>query len=436
MHELAEELNRLIQNEPIVYDLLSEKAKRFYFPKGILAQAAEAALKGGKRNATLGVSTFLGEPMYLQAAQKYFSNLAPKDLYFYAAVAGRPKLRQLWQKKMQQDNPSLSNPSLPFLTSGITQSVALAGQMFLNPGDEVICPHLFWENYSLIFETDLGASLKLFALFQIQTQNGMESYAGFNLAGLKERLQLCSKKVFLIFNFPNNPTGYSLTQTEQDALVFLLKEFAEKGLKIAVLCDDAYYGLFYEQNLAKESLFARIAKLHPNLLAIKADGATKEMFMWGFRIGFLTFGYPAKNPESLYFALEKKLSGLVRTQLSNPSHPGQSVLEKILEQDSFAQDYQHWFQILKSRAKKAQSLLKNPNYKKYFEVYPFNSGYFLCLKINNNQAFLLRQKLLENHAIGTIAFSASDLRIAFSSVEEEDLEGLFDNIYQACIELS
>ena len=39
-----------------------------------------------------------------------------------------------------------------------------------------------------------------------------------------------------------------------------------------------------------ESLFGLLAGRHPNLLAVKLDGATKELFVWGLRCGFITFG--------------------------------------------------------------------------------------------------------------------------------------------------
>ena len=38
-----------------------------------------------------------------------------------------------------------------------------------------------------------------------------------------------------------------------------------------------------------ESLFGKFANLHPRILWIKLDGATKEEFVWGFRTGFITF---------------------------------------------------------------------------------------------------------------------------------------------------
>ena len=63
---------------------------------------------------------------------------------------------------------------------------------------------------------------------------------------------------------------------------------AEAGCNVVAIADDAYFGLFYEDSL-KESLFGKLANLHPRILAIKLDGATKEEFVWGFRTGFITF---------------------------------------------------------------------------------------------------------------------------------------------------
>ena len=59
--------------------------------------------------------------------------------------------------------------------------------------------------------------------------------------------------------------------------------------------DDAYFGLFYEETALKESIFTRLMDRHSNLLAVKLDGATKENFVWGLRVGFVTYGCPVKG---------------------------------------------------------------------------------------------------------------------------------------------
>jgi len=48
----------------------------------------------------------------------------------------------------------------------------------------------------------------------------------------------------------------------------------------------------------------------------------------------------------------------------------------------------------------------------------------------------LRKHLLSKYGIGVIALGGSDLRIAFSCVEEKDIQELFDTIYEGVKDLS
>ena len=110
---------------------------------------------------------------------------------------------------------------------------------------------------------------------------------------------------------------HSTEVAEGDAIVAAIKEVAESGCNIVAITDDAYFGLFYEDSL-KESLFGKLANLHPRILAVKLDGATKEEFVWGFRTGFITFadGNEYENTPVMT-ALEKKTMGIIRARISN-----------------------------------------------------------------------------------------------------------------------
>ncbi|MNJ41932.1 hypothetical protein D3C77_368770 [compost metagenome] len=59
----------------------------------------------------------------------------------------------------------------------------------------------------------------------------------------------------------------------------------------------------------------------------------------------------------------------------------------------------------------------------------------MCLKLNNVLAESLRQHLLHEYGVGTIALGDHDLRVAFSCIAEENLEELFDIIYKAVLDL-
>ena len=67
------------------------------------------------------------------------------------------------------------------------------------------------------------------------------------------------------------------TKAEADQLVALLLETANDGRNLIVVTDDAYFGLFYDDEVLQESLFARLAGIHDRILAVKVDGPTKEL---------------------------------------------------------------------------------------------------------------------------------------------------------------
>ena len=168
------------------------------------------------------------------------------------------------------------------MTGGVTHALSLVGDLFVNKGDMVLLPDKFWENYELMFGVRLQAQLGVYPFFNVS--------GGFNVEALRQALATRrSWKTLLILNFPNNPTGYSITKSEAEQVRSVLLEAADEGRNLIVVCDDAYFGLFYRDDVLQESLFARLAGCHERILAIKVDGPTKEEFVWGLRTGMLTF---------------------------------------------------------------------------------------------------------------------------------------------------
>ena len=429
MNEIAQDLNRQIQQKnPYIYELLSQLGRDLYFPKGILTQSAEAKQKAYRFNATIGIATEHDQPMFLPLIQKTLTNYDPKDLYPYAPIAGKPELRQLWREKMIKESPSLKDKpfSNPIVTSALTHGLSIIADLFVNENDPLILPDKLWGNYNLIFGVRRGANKITFPFY---TEGG-----AFNTLGMKEALlsQKDHGKAILLLNFPNNPTGYTPNEQEATEIIEALREVALQGMNLAVVIDDAYFGLFYENSI-KESLFARITNLHPRILVIKVDGATKEDFVWGLRVGFITYGceYPV-----VLNALEQKTLGIIRGTISSASHPAQTFVLNALKSKDFQTQKQEKFEILKKRACKVKQILEHGAYTDAWDFYPFNSGYFMCLKLKKVKADALRVHLLEQYGVGVIALGERDVRVAFSCVEEQDLEQLFDLIYHGVQDLS
>lgn len=424
MNQLAKELNDALDG-CVVGKLLSDFGRRMYFPNGIIAQSAEAGEKAKNFNATIGMATNNGKPIILSPIQAEFPNLSPAEAVAYAPTAGVMALRKAWQEAMLRKNPSLNalSMSLPAVVPGLTPGVCFSLELFLDRDQALVCPDMFWENYRLIVEDRLGSSLALFNTF---TDAG-----GFDCQAFERALKanVYKGRVCFILNFPNNPSGYSPTKAEAKEILRILVDLANQGIAVCAICDDAYYGLFYEDDVERESLFAKLAGASANILAVKLDGPTKEDFVWGFRSGFLTFGSKDLGPAH-YEALQKKLMGTIRSSASSSSMPSQSVLLKAMRAEGYEEEKADKRALMLARyraARAALAKLSSPRLK----VMPFNSGYFMCFKTVGIDAEKLRQRLIAEYGVGTIALDASCLRVAFSSVETEKLEELYTDIYKA-----
>ncbi len=423
----AKELNDIIRgSSPTVYNLLSGKGKAIYFPrKGILAQGMAA--KDKEINATIGTAyEDDGKPLVLPSMAGRIT-LDSKDVFPYAGSEGLKAIREKWQELMRQKNPGLGAKeiSLPVVTCGVTNGLSIIGYMFADEVDKVTVADLYWENYDLVFTNAYGAKLKFFNLFKDEKFD-IESFG-------KTVNESSSGKKIILLNFPNNPSGYTPTEEAADGIVQVLKEAAEKGNKLAVILDDSYFGLVFEEEITTESLFARLADLHENLLAIKADGLTKEEYAWGLRIGFITYGIKNGN-KALYQALEEKTAGAVRGNISNSPHLSQSLFINASKADTYRQEKQRNKEKIRERYLKVKEILgAHPEFKEYFEALPFNSGYFMCVKIKGRSVEKVWQTLLDKYSTGVICYSEKDLlRIAFASTPTQKLEKLFSNILNAC----
>jgi aspartate/methionine/tyrosine aminotransferase len=436
MNALAEELNRALAGSA-AERLLSDLGRRMYFPKGIVSQSAEADQKAHRFNATIGMAFEGGEPMILDSIRAGLPTLSPREAVAYAPTAGVAALRARWRAELDRKNPSLRGVacSLPVVVPGLTAAVSILADLFLDEGDEVVLPELSWPNYRLIFEERKAARCVTYPTFAATATAG----GGFNVAGLESTLRASAAraaeagrdaKAVCVLNFPNNPTGYTPTLGEAEAIVAALVRVASEGVALLVVVDDAYFGLQYEAGLLTESIFALLAAAHPNLLAVKADGPTKEDYVWGFRLGFLTFASSGLE-EAGREALVKKLMGLVRSSVSNSSAPAQHLMLKSLDYPGAEAQKGRLRGLLQARYTRARDCLASKPFPPCLVPLPFNSGYFLSIECLGLSAEALRKELLGGKGIGTVSIQDRWLRVAFSSVEAGDVEELFAEIAES-----
>jgi aspartate/methionine/tyrosine aminotransferase len=415
---------------PEILAMLSSMGRRLYFPKGILSQSAEAKQKAKRFNATIGIATEGDGPMHLASAAKHLVDIDPAEAFPYAPPAGQLALRERWRDKQLAENPSLSGKrvSLPVVTSAITHGLSLVADLFVDPGDRMLLPDKLWGNYRLTYEVQHGAKIATYPFF---------AEGGFNTEGFARALAENAAgrdKLIVLLNFPNNPTGYMPTLAEGEALVAALIAQAEAGTRLVAVFDDAYFGLFYHLGAPSmtESLFAMAANQHPNLLAVKLDGATKELFVWGLRCGFITLGPGrAASADEACDVLDAKLRGAIRGGISNIPQLSQSIVRKVLESPTIDAERAQKLETLRARAEKVYEVANAPRFAESWGVYPFNSGYFMCVAVKGVEAEKVRLHLLDTYGIGVIATGPTDIRIAFSCLEVEGVEPLFEDLHKA-----
>jgi aspartate/methionine/tyrosine aminotransferase len=395
-----------------------------YFPYGgILGQSAEA--KACRLNATIGMAFEEdGSPLVMECFSRNLN--VGKKAFLYAGSFGNPDLRRIWKEKQIEKNPSLKGIkfSLPVVTNAITHSLRVAAELFSDESATLVVPDLYWDNYDLVFVESTGCGKRMFNTFK----NG-----SFDSAAMKEALLSEGEKKILILNFPNNPTGYTATLEDAAKIVSAVKSAAQKGKKVTVVLDDAYFGLVYEKGIHCESLFSEFAGLHKNVLAVKVDGLTKEDYAWGLRVGFISFAFKGATDRQLA-ALEAKAAGSVRGSISNVTSVGQALAVEAFGDRKYRAQKREKYNILKRRYDEIRRIFSKRDFSAQFEPMPFNSGYFMCIKPNGVDPEELRRHLIEKYSLGTIVLSGL-VRLAFSTVPRASLKKMFHDIASAVDDL-
>ena len=422
INPLAKELNDTLSGS-VVYALMSDMGRRLYFPNGIISQGGEAAKDAHFANGTIGMAVAQGTPIELDSYKKNMPSLTPRETVAYAKTAGNPDLRALWKEKIIEKNPSLKNKqfSLPILVPGLTAVLSYVSDLFVDVDKPLLAADPCWDNYELIAAARRGAEFHQFKCFE----NGK-----FNIKDLEAKMKADAEKygsVRVILNFPQNPSGYSPTVSEAKEIVRIVREIAESGKKVLVLSDDAYFGLNYEDDIEPQSLFAYMADLHENVLAIKADGPTKEDFAWGFRAGFVTFASKGLS-DAQYTALVTKFMSAIRSSVSCSSTPSQSLVMHALKDEAHNKQKIECRNMLKRRYDLVRKFV-NTHTSKVLEPLPFNSGYFMSFHVSTGKAEEIRKALLKNKGIGIIQIDPYTLRVAFSSIDEDKIDSVYTSIY-------
>jgi aspartate/methionine/tyrosine aminotransferase len=203
---------------------------------------------------------------------------------FYAHNLGLPELREAiaqYASGMRCAGAVPIGVDRIAVTSGGVNALMLAVQALVDAGDEVVAVTPVWPNLTaqpLI----MGAKLRCVSLKPMAGQWQLDMVE--LLAAITPQTKL------LIVNAPNNPTGWTLSRTEQETL---LAHCRSTGTWI--LADEVYERLYFEptENGCAPS-FLDIAQADDRLVV--AHSFSKSFLMTGWRLGWLVMP-PAMTPQ-------------------------------------------------------------------------------------------------------------------------------------------
>jgi len=190
---------------------------------------------------------------------------------FYAHNLGLPELREAVAAYMSGLHPKIEAGRIA-ITSGGVSALMLAVQALVDAGDEVVAVTPVWPNLTAQ-PAILGAHVRCVPLVPRGGQWTLD------LDALRAAITPATK--LLIVNAPNNPTGWTLTRAEQQAI---LDHCRATGTWI--LADEVYERLYYEPtpNGCAPS-FLDLAGADDRLVV--AHSFSKSFLMTGWRLGWL-----------------------------------------------------------------------------------------------------------------------------------------------------
>jgi aspartate/methionine/tyrosine aminotransferase len=342
--------------------------------------------------------------------------------------AGWPELRRLWRQRQRRGVAEAVPSSLPLVTAGLSHGLSLVADLFAGPGTAVAVPAPFWGNYRHCFAVRNGGRLLTAPAYR---EGRFDPGAvGRALAALP-----AGEPAIALVNLPSNPGGYAPPAAERRQLLGSLLAEANRR-PLAVVCDDAYAGLVYDPEVPRRSLFWDLAGVHPNLAAIKVDGATKEVCFFGGRVGFLTFGAEPGSPVAK--TLERKVAALISGGIGAPASASQAVLLAALRDASLESQVEVVRLLLEERYRALRQALAAADPERV-EWLPFNAGCFALVEVPARLgigAAEVRRHLLARCDTGLVSIAPRYLRIAHCSVDAGALPELVRRLENGIGELA
>ncbi len=187
----------------------------------------------------------------------------------YVNSKGDLELREAISEKLETENNIHFSPKQILVTPGAKYAIYVAIQALVNPGDEVIWLAPGWVSYPAIVTLCGGTPVKV--------ELSYKSHYAVTAEQLEEKTT--EKTKMIIINYPNNPTGATLTKSD----LAEIKSYLRAHPNVYCLTDEIYEKLIYGDSKFRSP--ASDPEFADRCLVV--NGFSKSSAMTGWRIGYL-----------------------------------------------------------------------------------------------------------------------------------------------------
>lgn len=396
-------------------------AQRAYFGEGddkalAINAEAKAKQKSGEKVINASVGMLFTEDAHLSTLEIVDKELLQQlnnEGRSYPSVSGGDGFRHgvlNWLLGDSYDYVTSHYEANVVATCGGTGAIVTALRNYIEIKQSVLIPSPGWANYRALIRQNQGKPLS-YTLF--------DEFLKFNLTALEiqaKKLVEEEGRLTIIINDPSqNPTGYTLDETELDSLIALLNNISN-NYPVVVIFDIAYIDFAASQR--SRLIFKKLDKISANVLPLFCFSASKTFAVYGLRLGALIGIHKDKDIIEKFF-----LSSIatVRALWSCANAHAINTIANLLgnkdNRDLLSSQLSQNRLMLEARGKLFSAEAQQVN----LAIFPYRSGFFVTIKCP--EANKIADELKKENLF-VLPMQNEFIRLALSSLSLNEIKGL------------
>lgn len=359
-----------------------------------------------------------GNLAVLDVVLEAYKRLTPRQICAYAPIKG-------YEKFLESCIDQCFGHSRP---DGYIEACATPGgtgvlhhviHNYAVPGDEILITDWHWGAYNSLIDYPNN---------KVSTFEFLNEEGQFNLVSFREKVDEIlnrQKNLVIILNgIANNPTGYSMSVSEWQAAVDVLKAAVEGKDKNVILVPDVAYLDYSGEKEECRKFFKVFGNLPKNILVIVAYTLSKGFTLYGQRQGAMIAVTSDKDVAKEFVDVNQYAS---RATWSNCNSAAQNVMidicsdpEEICRLDRERDVY---YKLIQERAAVFVKEAKEAGVK----IVPYISGFFITIPVEGAQKVC---DLLEKENIFLVPMKKG-IRLAVCSISKAKMKGLAAKVASA-----